>query len=156
MDGNYLFSFWIWKKNVLLWTKSLKIITYLYFKKWYKCPISYISTVEWPIYMMKFTLCIMFRFIVFYATSNSISVISWRSFFIGEGNRSIQRKPLTCRKSLTNCITYCCIKYTSGFELTTLVVIGTDTSAFFVPDTVLLLTNTCCKILDSILKCVNC
>jgi hypothetical protein len=49
MDGNYLFSFWIWKKNVLLWTKKLKIITYLYFKKWYECPISYISTVEWPI-----------------------------------------------------------------------------------------------------------
>ena len=37
-----------WTKN-RLWTKSLKIITYLYFKKWYECPISYISTVEWPI-----------------------------------------------------------------------------------------------------------
>jgi hypothetical protein len=35
----------------------------------------------------------------------------------------------TCRKSLTNFITLCCIKYTStgaGFELTTSVVIGTD------------------------------
>jgi len=35
----------------------------------------------------------------------------------------------TCRKSLTNFITYCCIEYTSpstGFELTTIVVIGTD------------------------------
>ena len=39
------------------------------------------------------------------------------------------RKPPTCRKSLTNFITKCCIKYTSpwaGFELTALVVIGTD------------------------------
>jgi hypothetical protein len=43
-------------------------------------------------------------------------------------NRSTQRKPPTCRKSLTNFITECCIEYTSpldGFELTTLVMIGT-------------------------------
>jgi hypothetical protein len=49
--------------------------------------------------------------------------------FIGWGNRSTQRKPPTCRKSLTNFITKCYIEYTSswaGFELTTLVVIGTD------------------------------
>jgi hypothetical protein len=39
-----------------------------------------------------------------------------------------KRKPLTC-KSLTNFITYCCIEYNSPwlvFELTTLVVIDTD------------------------------
>jgi hypothetical protein len=49
--------------------------------------------------------------------------------FIGGGNQSTQRKPPTCRKSLSNFITYCCIEYTlpwTGFELTTLVVIGTD------------------------------
>jgi len=49
--------------------------------------------------------------------------------FIGAGNQSTQRKPLICHKSLTNFITQCCIEYTSpwvGFELTTLVVIGTD------------------------------
>ena len=54
----------------------------------------------------------MFRLMVFNATFNNIS---WR-------------KPLTCHKSLTNLITLCCIEYTSqwtGFELTTLVVIGT-------------------------------
>jgi hypothetical protein len=33
--------------------------------------------------------------------------------FIGGGNRSTRRKPPTCRKSLTNFITYCCIKYIS-------------------------------------------
>jgi len=33
--------------------------------------------------------------------------------FIGGGNRSIQRKPPTCRKSLTTFITLCCIEYTS-------------------------------------------
>ena len=47
---------------------------------------------------------------------------------IGEGNLSTRRKPPTCRKSLTNFITYCCVKYTSQykrFELTTLVVKGT-------------------------------
>jgi hypothetical protein len=41
----------------------------------------------------------------------------------------LQKKPPTCRKSLTNFITWCCIEYTSswtGLELTTLVVIGTD------------------------------
>jgi hypothetical protein len=45
---------------------------------------------------------------------------------IGGGNR---RKPLTCRMSLTNFITKCCIEYTlplAGFKLTTLVVIGTE------------------------------
>ena len=45
--------------------------------------------------------------------------------FIGGGNR---RKPPTCRKSLANFIT-CYIEYTSpwtGFELTTLMMIGTD------------------------------
>jgi len=50
------------------------------------------------------------------------------SFIVG-GNRSIRRKPPTCRKSLTNFITYCCIKYTlpwTGLGLTTLVVIGTE------------------------------
>jgi len=49
--------------------------------------------------------------------------------FIGGGNQSTCRKPQTCRKSLTNFITQCCIKYTSpsaGFKLTMLVVIGTD------------------------------
>jgi len=49
--------------------------------------------------------------------------------FIGGGNQSTQRKPLTCPKSLRNFTTECCIEYTSswaGFELATLVVIGTD------------------------------
>jgi hypothetical protein len=49
--------------------------------------------------------------------------------FIGGGNRSTRRKPLTCHKSLTNFIPTCCIEYTSPltvFEPTTLVVIGTD------------------------------
>ena len=34
-----------------------------------------------------------------------ISVISWASF-IGGGNRSTRRKPLTCRKSMTNIMLY--------------------------------------------------
>jgi hypothetical protein len=33
--------------------------------------------------------------------------------FIGGGNLSTWRKPLTCHKSLTNFITQCCIEYTS-------------------------------------------
>jgi hypothetical protein len=43
--------------------------------------------------------------IVFNATFNNISVISWLSCFIGGGNRSTRRKSPTCRKSLTNFIT---------------------------------------------------
>ena len=44
------------------------------------------------------------RFIVFHATFNTISVISWRSVLLVEeiGGR---RKRLTCRKSPTNSIT---------------------------------------------------
>ena len=52
----------------------------------------------------------------------------WVSF-IGGRNRSTRWKPQTYRKLLTNFITLCCIEYTSPwteFELTTLVVIGTD------------------------------
>ena len=45
-------------------------------------------------------------FMVFNATLNTISAISWRVSFIGGGNRSTRRKPPTCRKSLTNFITY--------------------------------------------------
>ena len=62
-----------------------------------------------------------------HVTFSNISVISWRSVY-GGGNRRNRRKPPTCRKSLTNLITQCCIKYTSpwaGFELTTSVVIDT-------------------------------
>ena len=64
-------------------------------------------------------------FMVFNATFNNISVISWRSISIGGGNR---RKPPTCRKSLTN-YHIMLYEYTSpwiGFEPTTLVMIGTD------------------------------
>jgi hypothetical protein len=63
------------------------------------------------------------------ATFNNISVISWQSVLLveetgvpGENHRPVASHP-------TNCITYCCIKCTTplvGFELTTLVVMGTD------------------------------
>ena len=49
--------------------------------------------------------------------------------FLVEETRITRRKPLTCRKSLTNFITYGCIEYISpwaGFELTTSMVLGTD------------------------------
>jgi hypothetical protein len=63
--------------------------------------------------------------IVFQQYFSYIVVVS----FIGGEKRSTQRKPPTCRKSLTNFIIYCCIEYTwgwVGFELTALVVINTD------------------------------
>jgi hypothetical protein len=49
--------------------------------------------------------------------------------FIGGGNLSTWRKSQTCRKSVTNFITSCCIEYPlpfAGFELAMLVVIETD------------------------------
>ena len=45
------------------------------------------------------------RIMVFNATFNNISVISWRTVLIGGGIRINRRKPPTCRKSLTNFIT---------------------------------------------------
>jgi hypothetical protein len=59
--------------------------------------------------------------------------------FIGGGNRSTQRKQPTCCKSLTIFITYCCIENTSPwkrFELTTVVVISTD-STYIVNPTII-------------------
>jgi len=45
------------------------------------------------------------RVIVFSATFNNISAISWRSIVLVEENRSSRGKPPTCRKSLINFIT---------------------------------------------------
>ena len=53
------------------------------------------------------------RVTVFNATFNNISVISWWSVILSQKNRSIRRKPPTCRKALTNFITKCCNEYTS-------------------------------------------
>ena len=69
------------------------------------------------------------RVIVFNTTFNNIffSAIVKVSFIGGE-NRSIRRKPPTCRKSLTHIKLYR-IEYASpslGIELTTFVVIGID------------------------------
>ena len=60
-------------------------------------------------------------FMVFNATFNYNVAVS----FIGGGNQWTQRKPPTCRKSLTNFITWCCTHPPDRFELTS-VVIGTD------------------------------
>ena len=51
------------------------------------------------------------RIMVFNATFNNISVISWRLVLLVK--ESTRRKPPTCCKSLTNFITLCCIEYTS-------------------------------------------
>ena len=47
------------------------------------------------------------------ATFNNILSYIVAICFIDGGNRSTWRKPPTCRKSLTNFITYCFIEYTS-------------------------------------------
>ena len=58
------------------------------------------------------TKCIAEGVMVFNATFNNISVILWRSV-IGGGNRSTQRKPPTCHKSLTKLYEYIRFKHIS-------------------------------------------
>jgi hypothetical protein len=53
---------------------------------------------------------------VFNATFNNISVISWRSVLLVE-EAWVPGAPIY-RKSVTNFITYCCIEYTSSAGLT--------------------------------------
>jgi hypothetical protein len=55
------------------------------------------------IYIIKYYISV--RAMVLNATFNYISVILWRSVFMGGGNRSTRRKPPTCRKSVTHFIT---------------------------------------------------
>jgi hypothetical protein len=71
------------------------------------------------------------RLRLWYLTSLStiFQLLSWRSVSLVEETGVPEKKPPTCRKSLTSFIKYNCIEYTSpwaGFELTTLVVIGAD------------------------------
>ena len=61
------------------------------------------------------------------------------------------QKRSTCRKSLTNFITKCCIEYTSpwtGFKLPDLVVIGTDcTDSYYTITTMMDPEWLCCSIM---------
>ena len=52
--------------------------------------------------------------LVFNATFNNISVISWRSVLLVAETGEYLEKPPTCRKSLTTFITLGCIKYSSS------------------------------------------
>ena len=64
-----------------------------------------------------------YTFAILYSTAKVAKVYSTQTkvglqyieaaSFIGGGNRSTRRKPLTCHKLLTSFITYCCIEYTS-------------------------------------------
>ena len=66
---------------------------------------------------------------VFNATFNNISVISWQSFILVEETGVPKENQRPSASHWQTFITQCCIKYTSpwvGFKLTTLVVIGTD------------------------------
>ena len=75
-------------------------------------------------------------FKVLNATFNKIQFIVAVSF-IDWGNRSTRKKPPICRKSLTNCISSCCIECISpwtGFERATLAVIGTVCTSSYKSD----------------------
>ena len=53
-----------------------------------------------------------FRIMVFNATFNNISVISWWSVFLVKETENSKKTPICC-KSLTNFLMKCCIEYTS-------------------------------------------
>jgi hypothetical protein len=66
--------------------------------------VNYITIRRSRLVVIRFTQLdrhVRFRFMVFNATFNNSSAISWRSLFIHGENRSIRRKPPTCRKLLT-------------------------------------------------------
>jgi hypothetical protein len=100
--------------------KMIYVFFFFFYKNMFaKCYKDQMLNVEWILWLTKMYIKIVVVgwCMVLNGTFNNISVIS-----------CTLRKPLTCRKSLTNFITQCCIQYISpwtGFELT-LVVIGTD------------------------------
>jgi hypothetical protein len=139
--------FWLSLICFLFVSKTISVILkekmFLSYHRYYSTNnVRPIATCTYSIFLdLMFTLPHFQTFIVFCLIWCLLCTTSWhRHFqqyfsyivavsFIGGGYRSTRRKPPTCRKSLTNVIAYCCIKYTSpwhGFELTTLVVIGTD------------------------------
>ena len=97
----------------------------------------------WPLCCLSFCLWLLITtLMVVYGVSRHLQhYVSYivAVSFIGEGNWSTRRKPPTCRKSLTNLNHIFCIEYTSpltGFELTTLVVGGTDCTGRYNPTTI--------------------
>ena len=75
---------------------------------------------------------------VFNATFNKHSVVSWWSVLLVEETGVPGEKPPTCRKSLTNCMhTVFRVHFVwAGFELTTLVVIGAYAYVVVKPTTI--------------------
>jgi len=88
--------------------------------------ISYYESIMVSIYSAR-ELWLFVCLMVFNATLNNTSVIPWRPVLLVEETGYTRKKLPTCRMSLTNFITLCCIEYTSpwtGFESPTLVVLG--------------------------------
>ena len=79
---------------------------------------------------------------VFNATFNTISVISWLSVLLVEETGRKGKKQPTCHKSLTNFHIMLCISPWTGFEPTTLVEIGTDCTCSFKSNYHMIMTTT--------------
>ena len=115
-----------------LWQPLLpwQTFTYGYYWNWNRklinniaCPYSVFSN-NWQFLSMK-RLVSWFCFMVFNATFNNISVISWRSVLFGEGNRRTQRKHRPAA-SHWQTLSHNVLSSTPRHELATIVVIGTD------------------------------
>jgi hypothetical protein len=117
-------QFWIFFNKKLFFTQTIKH-DFVIQRYWIKTFVSpsidpsyHINEIKW----FELGLWCLMHFQQYF--SYIVAVI-----FNGGGNLSTLRKQTICCKSLSYFITYCCIEYTSpsaGFELTTLVVIGTD------------------------------
>ena len=107
MSPMYIGSFSVKKKEQ---KQLLSNLIWIVNKKNIKCNALYIYIHIWALGLM-----------VFNATFNNISVISWESVLLVE---ETGRKPPTCRKSLTN-LSHNVVPW-SGFEPKASVVIGTN------------------------------
>ena len=72
------------------------------------------SSVGWVLRTITSTQLINGGGMVFAATFNNISDISWRSVLLVEETGLPGKKTPTCHKTRTNFITFCCIEYTSS------------------------------------------
>ena len=89
--------------QILLWVFSSFYFLYILYKIILSLKAEAWVQEFYCIYKSIFSYCQVW-FMVFNATFNNISVIMWRSVLLVE-------KTMTCHKSLTNFITYCCIEY---------------------------------------------
>ena len=90
----FIHIFWIKKRRLMFWTSDFLLTFLQYTLKLFQFSSKKMSS--------KDKLIIWVRVMVFNVTFNNTSAISWQSDIFVEETGVPRRKPLTCRKSLTN------------------------------------------------------